>query len=108
FPGAITASLASLLSGASVGPEGALAVMVQDISAWSRTKLKVPAGSVLGFDVAALASAFNGVIGNPLFTAVFATELQVGGRSGLTYLTWNLLAGVVGFSFSTRARVPAS
>jgi H+/Cl- antiporter ClcA len=107
FPGTITTSLASLLSGASVGPEGAIAVMVQDISAWSRTKLKVAAGSVLGFDVAALASAFNGIIGNPLFTAVFATELQVGGRSGLTYLTWNLLAGVVGFSFYTLVGLPS-
>jgi hypothetical protein len=30
---------------------------------------------MLGFILAGLASAFNGLIGNPLFTAVFATEL---------------------------------
>jgi chloride channel protein, CIC family len=62
---------------------------------------------VLGFDVAALASAFNGVIGNPLFTAMFATELQVGGPSGLTYLAWNLLAGVIGFSFYALLGLPS-
>jgi hypothetical protein len=62
---------------------------------------KVSEQSALGFDVAALASAFNGVIGNPLFTALFATEYQVGGQSGLVYLVWNLLAGAIGFSVYT-------
>jgi H+/Cl- antiporter ClcA len=97
FPGAVVTAMCSLLSGASVGPEGAIAVMVQDISAWFRQRLRVPADSALGFDVAALASAFNGIVGSPLFTAIFATEYQVGGRSGLLYLGWNLLAGVIGF-----------
>ena len=34
FPGALFTSFCSLLSGASVGPEGALGALVQDISAW--------------------------------------------------------------------------
>jgi H+/Cl- antiporter ClcA len=99
FPGALISSFCSLLSGASVGPEGPVAVLVQDIAAWMRGRLNVSPTAALGFDVAALASAFNGIIGSPLFTGVFATEYEVGMRSGLMYLVWNLLAGVIGFAF---------
>jgi H+/Cl- antiporter ClcA len=99
FPGALVSAFCSLLSGASVGPEGPVAVLVQDIAAWMRGKLNVSPTAALGFDVAALASAFNGIIGSPLFTGVFATEYEIGIRSGLMYLLWNLLAGVIGFAF---------
>ena len=37
FPGALLTSFASLLSGASVGPEGPVTVLVQNIAAWVRT-----------------------------------------------------------------------
>jgi H+/Cl- antiporter ClcA len=99
FPGALLGSLCSLLSGATVGPEGPVTILVQNISAWVREKLRVAPKAALGFDVAALASALNGIIGNPLFTGVFATEYQVGGGSALRFLVWNLLAGVIGFAF---------
>jgi H+/Cl- antiporter ClcA len=98
FPGALLSSLCSLLSGASVGPEGPITVLVLQLSMWFRARLKVSPKVALGFDVAAIASALNGVVGNPLFTATFATEYSVGGQSALMYLTWNLLAGVIGFS----------
>jgi len=98
FPGAFISSLASLLSGAVIGPEGALGVLVSEISAFVRPRLRVPASLAAGYDLAALASAFNGLIGSVLFTGVFATELQAGRpRSALQYLVWNLLAGAVGF-----------
>lgn len=99
IPGALVTAFCSLLSGASVGPEGPVATIVMDIAAWMRSRLKVSASAALGFDVAALASAFNGIIGSPLFTGVFATEYEVGMRSGVMYLVWNLLAGVIGFFF---------
>jgi hypothetical protein len=99
--------LSSLLSGASVGPEGALSVLVPEIAAWFRKGMKLARQSALGFDVAALSSSFNGIVGSPLFTAVFATEYEVGGRAGLVYLGWNLLAGVVGFSFYVALGLPA-
>lgn len=99
FPGALVSSFCSLLSSASIGPEGPVVVLVQEIAAWFRTRLRVTPQAALGFDVAAIASALNGIIGNPLFTGVFATEYRVGSTSGLQYLVWNLLAGVIGFSF---------
>jgi hypothetical protein len=38
------------------------------------------ANEALGFDIAALASAFNGIVGSVLFTGIMATEFQVGGK----------------------------
>ncbi|NLX48483.1 MAG: chloride channel protein [Methanospirillum sp.] len=98
FPGAFVSSLASLLSGASIGPEGVLGVLVSEISAFLRPYLRIPKSAASGFDLAALASAFNGLIGGVLFTGVFATELQSGrAKSPLQCLVWNLIAGAVGF-----------
>jgi H+/Cl- antiporter ClcA len=110
FPGALLSALFSLLSGASIGPEGAVAVLVGDISCFLRKKLKIgdaSADTALGFDVAALASAFNGIIGNVLFTGIFATEFQVGGKNALRFLTWNLLAGSIGFLFYMYLGLPS-
>jgi len=101
FPGTLLTSFFSLFSGASIGPEGSIAFLVKEISAYIREKLSVSKDSALGFDVAALASAYNGIIGSPLFTAVFATELNVGKKDALTFLAWNLIAGVIGFFFFT-------
>lgn len=101
FPGALVSAYASLLSGASVGPEAPLGVLVQDIAEWIREKLKLARESALGFRIAALASAYNGIIGSALFTGVLATEIGVGGSNALAFLVWNLLAGVIGFTFFT-------
>jgi H+/Cl- antiporter ClcA len=107
FPGALLSSFCSLFSGASVGPEGPLAFLVQDITAWMREKLKVAEESKLGLSMAALASAYNGIIGSPLFTSVLATEFQVGGKElGIAFLAWNLLAGVIGYFFFTLLGLP--
>ena len=102
FPGALLSSYFSLLSGASVGPEGPLGILVQDIAAWMGEKLKVAKEHRLGLTVATMASAYNGIIGSPLFTSVLATEFHVGGPElGFAFLAWNLLAGVVGYFFFT-------
>jgi len=74
-----------------------LAFLIMEISAWIREKLKISKDTALGFDVAALSSAYNGIIGSPLFAAVFATELNIGKKDSLTFLAWNLIAGVIGF-----------
>jgi H+/Cl- antiporter ClcA len=97
FPGTLLSSFFSLFSGASVGPEGPLAFLIMEISAWIREKLSISKDTALGFDVAALSSAYNGIIGSPLFAAVFATEMNIGKKDSLTFLAWNLIAGVIGF-----------
>ena len=108
FHGALLTAFASLLSGASIGPEGCIGVLVGDIAAWIRSKLKIPKEFALQFDVAALASAFNGIVGSAVFTGILATEFEVGaGKSKLTYLIWNLLAGVIGFMFYALLGLPS-
>jgi len=99
FPGTLISSFLSLFSGASVGPEGPIAILIMEISAWIRNKLNIISEASLGFDVAALASAYNGIVGSPLFTAIFATEFNVGKKDALKFLVWNMLAGVIGFLF---------
>jgi H+/Cl- antiporter ClcA len=107
FPGALLSSYFSLLSGASVGPEGPLAFLIQDITAWLGEKLKLAEDSTFGLSVAALASAYNGIVGSPVFTAVFATEFQVGGKElSYAFLAWNLLAGAIGYLFFTLLKLP--
>lgn len=101
FPGTLLTSFFSLFSGASIGPEGSIAFLIMEISAFIREKLAISKDSALGFDVAALASAYNGILGSPLFTAVFATEFNIGKKDALTFLTWNMIAGVIGFLFYT-------
>src|SRR5437667_730295 len=77
FPGALLSSYFSLFSGASVGPEGPLGILVQDIATWMGEKLKVAREHRVGLTVASMASAYNGIIGSPLFTAVLSTDFQV-------------------------------
>ncbi|BBL69234.1 chloride channel protein [Methanoculleus chikugoensis] len=109
FPGALLSSLFSLLSGASVGPEGTITVLIGYVSSYVRDRLRIESpGAALGLDVAALASAFNGIVGNVLFTGVFATEFQVGGnKNAFRFLTWNLLAGTVGYLFYLLLGLPS-
>ena len=80
FPGAFVSSLASLLSGASIGPEGVLGVLVSEIAEFMRPRLRIPKSAAGGFNLAALASAFNGLIGGVLFTGIFATDSRRAGR----------------------------
>lgn len=106
FLGALVTSFASMFSGASVGPEGALGELVRIISAFFRKKLKISPDQSLEFDSAAMASAYNGIVGNPLFTGVLATELNTTKKPLFSILTWNLMAGAIGFLFFTMLGLP--
>jgi len=99
--GTLLSSYGSLLSGASIGPEGALAFLILQISTWLHKRLRASKESAPGFAMAAMASAYNGIVGSALFTGMLATEMRVGGigEKAMVFLIWNLLAGVIGFLF---------
>jgi H+/Cl- antiporter ClcA len=110
FPGAFLSSIFSLLSGACIGPEGTITILVGQISGWVRDRFRIAQESGTlhpGFDTAALASAFNGIIGNPFFTGVLATEYQIGKKNVSTFLIWNLVAGIVGYLFYLSLGLPS-
>jgi H+/Cl- antiporter ClcA len=101
FPGTLLSSFTSLLSGVAVGPEGPLGFLVQEITGWIESRFKFTKEGRTGFMTAALASAYNGIIGTPLFTAVLATEVAGTKKNRLLFLGWNLLAGVIGYFIFT-------
>jgi len=96
FWGALLSSILSLISGASVGPEGPIAFLAVDICEWIGLKLRLAKEAFLPASLAGLSSAYNGVVGNPAFAALFATETS-GGKGGLALLATNLAAGAIGF-----------
>jgi H+/Cl- antiporter ClcA len=97
FPGTLLTSFFSLLSGAAIGPEAPLTFLVVEIAEWIGDKAKLAEETRLGFYMAGLAAAFNGLFGNPLFAAVFATELQED-KGSVRFLAWNLVAGAIGYA----------
>lgn len=105
FWGALLSSFFSLFSGASVGPEGPLGVLAVYASEWLSVRLKLAKNAFIPASMAGMSSAYNGLIGNPLFAALFASEAS-GGKGGLPMVTANLAAGAVGYLLFTLLNVP--
>jgi H+/Cl- antiporter ClcA len=95
-----------MLSGAAVGPEAPLTFLVVEVAEWIGDKVKLAEETRLGFMMAAIAAAFNGLFGNPLFSAVFATELQEK-KGSVRFLAWNLVAGAIGYMCFSLIGFPA-
>ncbi len=106
FPGTLLTSFFSLLSGAAIGPEAPLTFLVVEIAEWIGDKVKLAEETRLGFIMAGIAAAFNGLFGNPLFSAVFATELQED-KGSIRFLAWNLVAGAIGYALFSLIGFPA-
>ncbi|MDX1417105.1 MAG: chloride channel protein [Candidatus Promineifilaceae bacterium] len=106
FWGALATSFASLLSGASVGPEGPLGYLAVDIAAWLSVRFKLSGEGLIPAAMAGISAAYNGLIGNSVFSAVMASETE-GGKGGLPQLAANLAAGSVGFLVFRLLGVPA-
>jgi len=105
FWGALCSSFVSLFSGASIGPEGPLGVLAIDVSEWLAIRLKLRQDDMLPAGLAGVSAAYNGIVGSPIFSAVYASE-QPTGRLRKHVLGSNLLAGAVGFLLFTLLKVP--
>jgi H+/Cl- antiporter ClcA len=106
FWGSLLSSFCSLLSGASIGPEGCLGMLAVEVAQWIATKLKFTKQGVMVAALAGMSSAYNGIIGNPVFATLLGTEAS-GSKGGLALVGVNLVAGVVGFLVFTLVGVPA-
>ena len=105
MPGMLLSSFFSLFSGASVGPEGPIGFVAVYVSEWLAVKLKLAKEAVLPTSLAGMSSAYNGIVGNPMFAALFASEAS-GGKGGLALVATNLAAGAVGFLLFAILKVP--
>jgi H+/Cl- antiporter ClcA len=98
LPATVLQSLVSLLSGAVVGPEGALGRFAGQIAEWYSEQVRLPAAMRGRLVFAAAASAYNGLLANPLFTAVLGADVARSSPSVWAAIPSNLLGGAVGFA----------
>ena len=97
LPATVVNSLASLLSGAAVGPEAPIGTLSMQIADGYNRVLRRSGPQALSNVLAGAAAAFNGLIENPIFTSVLASDLEGDRRSLARNLPANLLAGTIGY-----------
>ena len=88
---------ASLFSGAVLGPEGGIGGIGSKIAVLYGEKVGIPVEDRSRLVFSTLASAYNGLIANPLFTGVLGTELITDPESRSRNLPANLIGGSIGY-----------
>ena len=97
LPATVATSLASLWSGAVLGPEGAIGNISSRIAAWYCDLFRIPAEHRAKLVYGSVAAGYNGLLENPIFAAVLGTEVAGTRQSGLAVLPANLIGGGVGY-----------
>ncbi len=98
LPATVAQSLASLFSGAVLGPEGAIGAIASKLAAMYCDLVKVPVDRRPKLVFATVSSGYNGLLQNPVFTAVLGTEVGAKKGTGLSTLPANLIGGAVGYA----------
>ena len=88
---------ASLFSGAVLGPEGGIGGIASKIAVLYSEKVGIPVEHRSRLVFATLASAYNGLVASPLFTAVLGTELVGNPEARSRNLPANLIGGAFGY-----------
>jgi H+/Cl- antiporter ClcA len=97
LPATVATSLASLFSGAVLGPEGAIGNIASKIAALYCDLFRIPADRRPKLVFASVASGYNGLLENPVFAAVLGTEVAETKQQGLSTLPASLIGGGVGY-----------
>ena len=97
LPATVAQSLASLFSGAVLGPEGAIGNIATKIAALYCDLFKIPADRRPRLVFASVASGYNGLLENPVFAAVLGTEVAETKQQGLSTLPASLIGGGIGY-----------
>ena len=98
LPVTVAQSLASLLSGAVIGPEGAIGHIASQIAAWYGDVFNIPMEERPKLVFASVAAGYNGLLENPVFAAVLGTELGSSKEATLRTLPASLIGGGVGYA----------
>jgi H+/Cl- antiporter ClcA len=105
LPTTVVQSLASLLSGAVLGPEGAIGHIASQIAAWYCDTFNVPVQERPKLVFASVSAGYNGLLENPVFAAVLGTELGSSKEATLRTLPASLIGGGVGYAVFYLARM---
>ncbi len=97
LPIAIVMPLVSLFSGAVLGPEGGIGGIASKLAAMYNEKVGIPVEHRQQLVFSTLASAYNGLIANPLFTGVLGNELIPDPQVRTRTLPANLIGGSIGY-----------
>ena len=97
LPVNIVMAWASLFSGAVLGPEGGIGGIASKVAALYSEKVGIPVQERSRLVFSTLASAYNGLVASPLFTAVLSTELIADPAARTRNLPANLIGGSIGF-----------
>jgi H+/Cl- antiporter ClcA len=97
LPVNIVMAWASLFSGAVLGPEGGIGGISSKLAAMYGEKVSIPAEHRPQLVFSTLASAYNGLVANPLFTGVLGSELVKDPEAKSRTLPANLVGGAIGF-----------
>ncbi len=97
LPVNVVMAWASLFSGAVLGPEGGIGGIAAKIAAFYGEKVAVPMEHRSRLVFSTLASAFNGLIANPLFTGVLGAELIPDTQAKARNLPATLIGGSIGY-----------
>ena len=97
LPVNIVMAWASLFSGAVLGPEGGIGGIASKIAVLYSEKVGIPVEHRSRLVFSTLASAYNGLVASPLFTAVLGTELVGNPEARSRNLPANLIGGAFGY-----------
>ncbi len=97
LPVNVVMALVSLFSGAVIGPEGGIGGIASKIAAMYNEKVAIPVELRSQLVFSTLASAFNGLVANPLFTGVLGSELVKDPEARARTLPANLIGGSIGY-----------
>ena len=97
LPVNIVMAWASLFSGAVLGPEGGIGGIASKIAVAYSEKVAIPVEHRSRLVFSTLASAYNGLVANPLFTGGLGTELIADPGQRSRNLPANLIGGAIGY-----------
>ena len=106
LPMATIMPLVSLLSGAVIGPEAGIGGISMRLAALYSERVGIPAPRRPQLVFSTVASAYNGLIANPVFTGVLGTEVIRDPEERARTLPANLIGGSIGYLIFLWAGAP--
>jgi len=97
LPLTVVMAWVSLFSGAVLGPEGGIGGIASKMAALYGDKVAIPVEHRSQLVFSTIAAAYNGLIANPLFSGVLATEIITDQKARSRNLPANLIGGAIGF-----------